>query len=112
MIEYVPKRGDLIYVDFDPQTGHEQRGRRPAIVLTPYEYNRKTSLALVCPITSKVKGYPFEIKLPSHTKIQGVVLTDHLRNLDWRARNATFIEHSGDTITKHISQIILALLDQ
>ena len=73
----------------DPQAGHEQAGRRPALVLSPASYNGKTGLALLCPITTRVKGYPFEVALPAHGSAAGVVLADQVRNLDWRARNAT-----------------------
>lgn len=89
---YVPERGDLIWVDFSPQAGHEQAGRRPALVLSPRSYNEKSGLTICCPVTSKVKGYPFEVALPAGLSVQGVVLSDHLRNLDWVARRA---EHAG-----------------
>ena len=85
---YVPDRGDLIWLSFDPQAGREQAGRRPALVLSPAAYNSRTGLALVCPVTSQVQGYPFEVTLPSGLPISGVVLADHIRNVDWRARRA------------------------
>jgi mRNA interferase MazF len=88
MGDYIPERGDLIWLTFNPQAGHEQAGRRPALVLSPKSYNLKTSLALVCPITSQIKGYPFEIAIPQGFPIQGVVLSDQIRSLDWRARHA------------------------
>jgi mRNA interferase MazF len=90
--EYVPDTGDLIWIDFTPHAGHEQAGRRPALVLSPALYNGKTGLAILCPITSHIKGYPFEVPLPHGQKIGGVVLSDHIKNLDWRARKA---ERSG-----------------
>lgn len=83
---YVPDRGDLVYVSFNPQAGHEQAGSRPAIVLSPKVFNAATKFAVVCPITSKVKGYPFEVKLPIGLPIEGVILTDQVKSLDWRAR--------------------------
>lgn len=86
--EYVPEAGDLVWIDFTPQAGREQAGRRPGVVLTPRTYNEKTSLAVLCPITSHSKGYPFEVALPPAGRIRGVVLTDHLKSLDWRQRNA------------------------
>lgn len=89
--EYVPGRGEIIWIDFNPQKGHEHSGRRPAIVLSPIEYNRKTGLALLCPITTKKKGYPFEVEIPHGLPITGVVLSDQLKNLDWRTRDAEFI---------------------
>lgn len=86
--EYVPDTGDLIWLDFTPQTGREQAGRRPAVVLSPRGYNEKTSLAVVCPVTSHAKGYPFEVPVPTGQPIKGVILSDHLKNLDWRQRQA------------------------
>ena len=88
--EYVPSRGDVVWMSFTPQAGHEQAGRRPALVVSPREYNAVTSLALCCPITSQVKGYPFEVDLPSASPITGVVLADQIKSLDWRARRARF----------------------
>jgi mRNA interferase MazF len=89
--DYVPQRGDLIWIDFDPQVGREQRGRRPALVLSPRQYNAKSSLALLCPVTSKAKGYPFEVELPTGLEIEGVILADQLRSLDYQGRRARFI---------------------
>jgi mRNA interferase MazF len=92
MVEgYIPERGDAIWLVFDPQAGHEQAGRRPAVVLSPKAYNAKSSLCLVCPITSKVKGYPFEVAIPSNLPIQGVILSDQIISLDWKARKAEFL---------------------
>ena len=85
---YVPNTGDLIWLSFNPQAGREQTGRRPALVLSPAVYNEKTDLALVCPISSRVKGYPFEVSLPEGLAISGVVLSDHLKSLDWKQRKA------------------------
>ena len=87
---YVPARGDIVWLAFSSQAGHEQAGRRPALVLSPQSYNGKTSLALCCPITSRVKGYPFEVSLPSASPVTGVVLADQVRSLDWRARETGF----------------------
>jgi mRNA interferase MazF len=83
---YAPERGDLIWLPFTPQAGHEQAGRWPAIVLSPAQYNAKVGLALCCPITSQAKGYPFEVRLPEGLGVEGVVLSDQLKSLDWRAR--------------------------
>ena len=87
---YCPKRGDIVWLAFDPQAGSEQAGRRPALVLSPESYNRKVGLALFCPITTKAKGYPFEVTLPDNIKVSGVILSDQIRNLDWKARKASF----------------------
>ena len=88
---YVPEQGDLIWLEFNPQAGHEQSGLRPALVVSPATYNKIVGLVLICPITSKVKGYPFEVALPAGLKINGVILSDQIKSLDWRARKAKFI---------------------
>ncbi|OQA25252.1 MAG: mRNA interferase MazF [Verrucomicrobia bacterium ADurb.Bin345] len=88
---YCPKRGDVIWISLNPQAGHEQAGRRPALVLSPEQYNRKVGLALLCPITSQIKGYPFEVALPPGLMLSGVVLSDQLKSLDWRIRKAALI---------------------
>lgn len=92
---YTPERGDIVWLDFTPQLGHEQRGRRPAIVLSHNAYNNKIGLALFCPITSKEKGYPFEVKIHGK-KINGCVLSDQVKSLDWKERNIEFIEKSKE----------------
>lgn len=88
---YVPARGDVVWISMSPQAGREQTGRRPALVVSPKQYNAKVGLALMCPITSQVKGYPFEVALPAGLPVQGVVLSDQIRSLDWRARKAGFV---------------------
>lgn len=92
---YFPEEGDIVWLEFDPQAGHEQAGHRPAVVLSRKAYNRKTGLALFCPITSRVKGYPFEVTV-SGKKIQGAVLSDQVKSLDWKARRAKLIEKLDD----------------
>ncbi|MEK4715865.1 type II toxin-antitoxin system PemK/MazF family toxin [Sporosarcina sp. FSL K6-5500] len=82
----IPARGDLVYVNFTPQSGHEQAGTRPGIVLSPKDFNQATGFAVVCPITRQAKGYPFEVALPDGLAIEGVVLTDQVKSLDWRSR--------------------------
>ena len=99
---YIPERGDIVWLDFNPQLGHEQRGRRPALTLSFKAYNEKIGLALFCPITSKVKGYPFEVELELK-KIKGSVLSDQIKSLDWRERNIEFIEKIGD---KEMEEVI------
>jgi mRNA interferase MazF len=88
MAAFVPDEGDLIWLTFDPQAGHEQSGRRPALVLSPKPYNQKSGLALVCPVTNQVKGYPFEVTVPGGCGATGVILSDHVKSLDWKARQA------------------------
>ena len=88
--EFVPDRGDMIWVQLGPTSGHEQSGRRPVLVVTPNAYNRRTGLAIVCPLTSKVKGYPFEVTVPEGGELTGVILADHVRSIDWRSCRAGF----------------------
>jgi mRNA interferase MazF len=90
-VAYVPDRGDAVWLTFEPHAGHEQAGRRPAVVISPRRYNRLSGLALLCPVTSQIKGYPFEVLLPSGLPIEGAVLSDQIRSLDWRARRASRI---------------------
>ena len=88
--KYVPERGDIVWLQFTPQAGHEQSGRRPALVVSPKPYNQKVGLALFCPITSSIKGYPFEVALPKGIGVSGVILADQIKSLDWKSRNAEF----------------------
>jgi mRNA interferase MazF len=108
---YVPDAGDLVWLTFDPQAGHEQRGRRPALVVSPRVYNIKARLAIACPITSQVKGYPFEVALPPGGKISGVILADHLKNLDWQARRVVFEAKAPANILTDVRERIRALLE-
>ena len=98
----VPERGDVVKMSVDPQSGHEQAGWRPALVVSPGAYNRASSLALLCPITSRVKEYPFEVALPADFAITGVILADQVRSLDWRARKASFIAHAPDAVVREV----------
>lgn len=107
---YVPERGDIVWLQFNPQAGHEQRGRRPALVLSPESYNKKVSLMICCPITSKVKGYPYEVKLPDDLDVSGVVLSDQVKSLDWKARKAEFIAKIPDTLLKEVLAKLNTLL--
>lgn len=110
-MSYVPDRGDIVWLNFTPQAGHEQRGTRLALIISPKIYNKKTNLALCCPITSNVKGYPFEVVVKGK-KIDGVILSDHLKNLDWRAREIKFIEKaSGVVLTECIEKISTLIID-
>ncbi|MBF0242639.1 MAG: endoribonuclease MazF [Desulfamplus sp.] len=88
---YIPDRGDIVWINFNPQVGHEQSGRRPALVLSTEAYNGKVGLAIFCPITSQIKGYPFEVMIPTGLKINGVILSDQVKSLDWKARNTELI---------------------
>ncbi len=101
-----PARGDLVWLTFDLQAGREQAGRRPALVLSPGTYNAKTGLSLMCPITSQQKGYPFEVHLPADLPVQGAVLADHLKSVDWKERQAAFIGRvRADVLTAVLNRI-------
>ena len=105
-MSYVPERGDLVWISFNPQVGHEQAGRRPAVILSPRSYNGKVGLALVCPITSQVKGYPFEVAIPTGSAINGVILCDQVRSVDWRGRQAEFAgKLSNDTLKEVLKKL-------
>lgn len=106
---YIPERGDIVWLDFNQQLGHEQRGRRPALTVSFKAYNEKIGLALFCPITSKVKGYPFEVELELK-KIRGSVVSDQIKSLDWRERNIEFIEKIGDKKMEEVIEKIEAII--
>lgn len=99
---YAPDRGDLVWLEFNPQAGHEQAGHRPALVISPGAYNRRVGLALCCPITSQVKGYPFEVPLPVGLPVAGVVLSDQVKSLDWRARKAKRIGKASAAVIDEV----------
>ena len=107
---YIPERGDAVWISLDPQAGHEQAGRRPALVLSPSEYNGRVGLALFCPITSQVKGYPFEVPLPAGLPLAGVVGADQVKSLDWRARKTARIVAVPEEIVAQVVQRLQALL--
>ncbi len=110
VIQYVPERGHVVWLDFDPQAGHEQAGRRPALVLSPGIYNERTGLALVCPITNRVRGYQFEVQIPEGTGVTGVILSNQVKSLDWRARRADYICHLPRQTVAEVLGRIIALL--
>jgi len=107
---YIPKRGDIVWLNFTPQVGHEQQGKRPAVVVSPQAYNEKVGLALFCPITTKQKGYPFEVKIDCD-KINGVVLSDQIKSLDWKQRDIKFIakttDNELDEVIKKLNLLVL-----
>ena len=107
---YVPDRGDIVWLQFDPQAGHEQAGRRPAFVVSPRAYNRKVGLALFCPITSRVKGYPFEVLIPKGGKASGAILSDQLKSLDWRAREAARFDRASEEVVLEVTARLVALV--
>jgi mRNA interferase MazF len=109
-MSYVPTRGDAVWINFHPQAGHEQAGRRPAIILSPKSYNGKVGLCLLCPITSQVKGYPFEVLIPAGLGITGVVLSDQAKSLDWRVRDAEFVTALPEAVIIEVLKKLKSLL--
>jgi mRNA interferase MazF len=101
----------VVWLSFDAQAGHEQAGRRPAFILSPESYNRRTGLCLACPVTSQVKDYPFEVALPNGLDVGGVILADQVKSLDWRARRATFALRAPPAVTREVVSLVLALVD-
>jgi mRNA interferase MazF len=108
--KYIPRCGDIIWINLNPRAGHEQAGRRPAVVLSPEKYNGKTGLALVCPITGRIKGYPFEVLISEGLPIKGVILSDQVKSLDWRVRDAELIVVLPAEIMSEVFQKLGTLL--
>lgn len=108
---YTPERGDVVWITFNPQAGHEQAGRRPAVVLSPKAYNGKVGLALLCPITSQVKGYPFEVAIPAGLPVNGAILSDQVKSLDWKARKAEKACSLPEESIKKVLQRVKALIE-
>ena len=107
---YVPDSGDIVWLNFTPQAGHEQRGKRPALVIYPKIYNEKTSLFICVPITSEIKGYPFEVPIPKGLEVKGVILSDQIKSLDYKVRDATFICKLPDKNLKEVKKRIALLV--
>lgn len=110
MRDYVPDTGDFIWLTFDPQAGHEQAGRRPALVLSPRGYNARARLVLACPITSRAKDYPFEVRLDDSLPVTGVVLTDQLKSMDWRQRRAEYAGLAPEDVMAKVRERLRPLL--
>jgi len=108
---YVPQRGDIVWIQFNPQAGHEQAGHRPALVVSPGRYNQTVGLALLCPLTTQTKGYPFEVVLPPGLNVTGAVLADQVRSLDWRIRQAEFLCSAPQGVLDAVLDRIVALID-
>ena len=107
---YCPKRGDVVWLSFTPQAGHEQMGHRPALTLSPETYNKKTGLAIFCPMTTQIKNYPFEVPIVSGDRISGVVLADQVKSLDWHTRGARFYFKASENILSEVSNKLSVLL--
>jgi mRNA interferase MazF len=111
MTTYIPSRGDVAWMDFDPQLGREQSGRRPALILSQHEYNRTIGLLVCCPITSRLKDYPFEVTIPDGLSVHGAVLSDHIKSLDWRHRNPSFICHMPEPVIMQVLAKFHSIID-
>ncbi len=109
-MEYVPKRGDAVWLNLDPQSGREQAGRRPVLIISPLAYNKKVGLALVCPITNQAKGYTFEVEIPKGLKVKGVILSDHLKSADWKTRDIEFIGRIPESVVEDVVDKLDTLL--
>jgi mRNA interferase MazF len=107
---YVPAKGDFVWLTFDPQSGHEQKGRRTAVVISNTLFNRKTGMAFVCPITSKDRGYPFHVPIPDGLKVHGVIMADQIKSVDYRSRKATHIAQAPEDLVEEILSIIEAII--
>lgn len=110
VVNYTPDRGDVVWLNFDPQAGHEQGRIRPALVLSPVKYNKPAELCIVCPITSRTKGYPYEVPMPEGLEISGVILADQVKSMDWKVRNAEFICSIPEEILENVMQKLETLL--
>ncbi len=109
MVTYIPDRGDLVWLQFNPQSRHEQAGRRPALTLSPKAYNQKVGLAIFCPVTSQEKGYPFEVEI-KEGKIQGAILADQVKSLDWRKREVKFIAKAPSKVINEVIELLSTLV--
>lgn len=110
MKQYIPSAGDIVWLEFSPQAGHEQAGHRPALVLSQKPYNEKTGLAIFCPITSKIKGYPFEVVVAGK-KISGAILSDQVKNLDWNARKVSFVENVEAEVLREVIAKVSVIIE-
>ncbi len=110
MAAYAPRQGDIIGISFDPQSGHEQKGRRPAFVVSKDLFNRSTGLAIVCPITNRERGFPFHIPIPEGSKLTGFIMVEQIKSVDFRSRGAKRIEHSSDELLSEVLSILDACI--
>ncbi len=109
-MDYFPGRGDAVWLNLNPQSGREQAGRRPVLIISPLAYNKKVGLALVCSITNQAKGYAFEVEIPKDLKVKGVVLSDHIKSADWKTRNIEFICRVPEEIVEDVIEKLDTLL--
>jgi mRNA interferase MazF len=109
--EYVPERGDIVWVDFSPTVGHEQGGKRPALILSPLPYHQKSAIALMCPITGTVRNHPFEVVIPEGHDVQGAILVNHVKSIDWRMRKATFKGKMSPEVVNDVLERLMTLIE-
>ena len=110
MTAYIPRQGDIIAITFDPQSGHEQKGRRPAFVVSKDLFNRSTGVAIVCPITNTERGFPFHIPVPKDSKLKGFIMVEQVKSVDFRSRRAKRIEHGCDELLTEVLSILDACI--
>ncbi|MCP4668121.1 MAG: mRNA-degrading endonuclease [Deltaproteobacteria bacterium] len=110
MAVYIPRQGDIIAITFDPQSGHEQKGRRPAFVVSKDLFNRGTGLAMVCPVTNRERGFPFHVPIPKDSKLTGFIMVEQVKSVDFRSRGAKRIEHGSDELLSDVLSILDACL--
>ena len=110
MDAYIPKQGDIITITFDPQSGHEQKGRRPAFVVSKEMFTRSTGLAVVCPVTKTDRGFPFHVPIPKDSKLKGFIMVEQVKSVDFRARRAERIEHGSDELLSDVLSILDACI--
>ena len=110
MAAYIPRQGDIIAISFDPQSGHEQKGRRPAFVISKDLFNRSTGMAIVCPVTSTKRDYPFHIPIPKGSKLTGFVMVEQVKSVDFRSRGAKRIERGKDELLSEVLSILDACI--
>lgn len=109
--DYIPERGDIVWLDLNPVRGHEQGGRRPAIVVSPGKYNVRSGLMLACPVTSQMKGYPFEIEFKTKS-VQGVILADQIRSIDWTQRRVEKTGTVSETVLTEVQRYVKKLISE
>lgn len=110
MANYIPKQGEIIAITFDPQSGHEQKGRRPAFVVSKELFNSKTGLAIVCPLTNTDSGFPFHVPIPEESKLTGFIMVEQVKSVDFRSRSAKRIEHANDELLSDVLSILDACI--
>lgn len=111
VMRYIPEQGDIVYLDFDPQIGHEQKGKRPAMIVSNNTYNKFTNIAMVCPITNTYRDYPLHVELDERTKTTGVIMCEQVKALDINARKATFQEKVPTDIVEEVVDILIGFIE-